>query len=89
MEKTIKTMEVVIDGKNFKVDYIAEDDMYIVIPEVYDEKFDKNKILKSLNLEKEYHINNSKPEKVFNSNAIIKPGYIISKPKKGNDRGSN
>lgn len=84
MEKTIKTKEVVIDGKNFKVDYIAEDDMYIVIPDVYDEKFDKDKILKTLEISNNYKVNESLPEKQKESKAVIKKGYIISKPYKDN-----
>lgn len=86
MEKLIKSNNITVDGKNFKVDYIAEDDMYIVIPDVYDEDFDKNKILKILENSNNYNVNNSLPEipKESKSKAVIKKGYIISKPYKDN-----
>lgn len=80
MKKLIESSEITIENRHFKVEYISENDTYVITPDVYDKDFDENKILKALETENKYKIHKLSPEKTDGSEAIIKKGYIISKP---------
>lgn len=81
VKRDSEVFKIVVNNINFKVRHVKDTDSYIVYPRIDDNTI-LEKLLKVLNLSKDYQIDYTEPENLRGSKALRSRSFIISKSKK-------
>lgn len=81
VKRDLEVFKIVVNNINFEVRHVKDTDSYIICPRIDDNTI-LEKLLKALNLSKDYQINYTETEILRGSKAPMSNSFLISKSKK-------